>query len=243
VKINVIKISELRNNAMHLVIPFVPPDIMGLFQAGVINYTKKLQEWFNLSLSDRVTPGMMALTYDIDPSELSLENPRISKRLPTETIKWIKEFQKDINVTKTQLRQGETSQFHIPITFNLAFVRNPKKADIVLSAGGEAAESGIIIEVPKDPDKTHPNRQKEVIERFNKRMEGKVSINPYDCLVIKKIYKVDKRAEWFYQSKIAGHSPQYSDEYIDWLVQQASKNNKFFNKARRKYKEAQSGQK
>ena len=65
IKRNIVKVSELRNNAMHLVIPFVPPDIMGLFQAGVLNYIQKLQEWFNISLSDRITPGMMALTYDL----------------------------------------------------------------------------------------------------------------------------------------------------------------------------------
>lgn len=41
VKLNILEIKQLRNNAMHLIIPFVPTDVMALFQAGVINYTKK----------------------------------------------------------------------------------------------------------------------------------------------------------------------------------------------------------
>lgn len=235
-KRNITKISELRNNAMHLVIPFVPLDIMGLFQAGVLNYANRLQEWFNISLSDRITPGMMALTYDFDPKDFSLEHAKISKRLPVETIKWIKEFQQHINTTKSELKGEDLNQFHIPISFNLAIVRNPKKADIVLSAERDASERGVIIEVPKSPDRTHPNRQKEVIEKVNQKMKGQIEINQYDCLVVRRLYNVDKRSEWFYQSKIKGFSSQYSDAYVDWLVEAAKKDKDFFKKARKKYR-------
>lgn len=235
IKSNIIKIAELRNNAMHLVIPFVPPDILGLFQAGVLNYTNKLQEWFNISLSEKITPGMMALIYDFKPDDLSLEHTIISKRLPAETIKWMKEFQQRINTTKLELKEN-LYQFHIPINLSLAIVRNPKKADIVLSAGREAPEQGVIVEVPKDPDKTHPHRQKEVIEKVNKELEGQIKINQYDILVIRKLFNVDKRPEWFYQSRIPGRSPQYSNAFINWLVTKAKKNKEFFKQARSKYK-------
>lgn len=230
IKRNIMEIAELRNNAMHLVIPYVSPDILGLFQAGVLNFTIKLQEWFNISLSDRVTPGMMALTYDFNPEELSFEHAKISKRLPAETIKWIKEFQQRIYKTKLELKEEDLNQFHIPINFTLAIVHNPKKADIVLSAGREASEQGVIIEVPKDPDRTHPNRQKEVIEKVNKELQGQCKINQYDIRVIRKLFNVDKNSEWFYQSRIAGRSPQYSDAFVDWLVENAKKDQEFFEK-------------
>ena len=51
IKLNIKTIHELRNNAIHLVIPFIPIDIMGLFQAGVLNYPQVLQDWFGISLS------------------------------------------------------------------------------------------------------------------------------------------------------------------------------------------------
>ncbi len=236
IKRNILYISELRNNAMHLVIPFIPPDIMGLFQAGVINYANMLRKWFDISLSDRITPGMMSLIYDFDPKSFSLEHARISKRLPAESIRWLKEFQNHINVAKSKLTGEHIDKFHISIDLKLAIVRNPKRADIVLSAGKGAPERGVINEVPKDPDRTHPNRQKEVIEKVNKELQGYIKINQYDILVIRKLYNVDKRPEWFYQSKIKGRTPQYSNGFVDWLVTKAKKDKDFFKKARSKYK-------
>ncbi len=96
VKSNIRRISDLRNNAMHLVIPFIPPDIMGLFQAGVLNYPKALQDWFGINISDRVPLGMMALVYDFDPKMHSLEYPKIRRKLPAETVRWLTSFQQDI---------------------------------------------------------------------------------------------------------------------------------------------------
>ena len=37
VRLNLEAISDLRNHAIHLVVPFVPPDLMGLFQARMVN--------------------------------------------------------------------------------------------------------------------------------------------------------------------------------------------------------------
>lgn len=54
VRRNLEKVVELRDDAMHFVISEVPRDVLLLFQACVINYHKKLNEWFGISLSDRV---------------------------------------------------------------------------------------------------------------------------------------------------------------------------------------------
>ncbi|MDP3064126.1 MAG: DUF3644 domain-containing protein [Chloroflexota bacterium] len=93
VRLNISEIAELRNAATHLVVPFVPPDIMGLFQAGVLNYPWALQTWFGISLSERTSLGMMSLVYDFDPAKHSLESAQMHRRLPAETVRWLKEFQ------------------------------------------------------------------------------------------------------------------------------------------------------
>ena len=72
VRRNLEKVAELRDDAAHFVIREVPRDVLLLFQAGVINYHKKLNEWFGISLSDRVSVGMMTLE---TASEHAVRNP------------------------------------------------------------------------------------------------------------------------------------------------------------------------
>jgi hypothetical protein len=236
IKKNIIKIAELRNNIIHLVIPFIPPNIMGLFQASILNFRDKIGEWFEISLTDRINPGMMALMLDFDPKKFSFEHLKASRKLPSESIKWIQEFQNDIAISLKEFDAKKANQFFIPINLNLAIVRNLKKADIVLSSGKQADKQGLVMEVPKDPDKTHPNRQKELIIKVNEALQGDIKINSYDCKVIRKIYNVDERNEWFYQSKIPGRSPQYSDVFVNWLIMKAKKDANFFKRARKKIK-------
>jgi hypothetical protein len=49
---NLETVAELRDEATHYVISEVPREVVLLFQACVINYHKKLTEWFDISLSD-----------------------------------------------------------------------------------------------------------------------------------------------------------------------------------------------
>ncbi|MFC1982018.1 DUF3644 domain-containing protein, partial [Chloroflexota bacterium] len=106
VKLNIKVVHELRNNAIHLVIPFVPPDIMGLFQAGVLNYPKALQDWFGVVLSDQVPLGMMVLVYDFDPKQHSLEYAKMTRKVSAETVSWLTEFQQDIRNQAASLGAG-----------------------------------------------------------------------------------------------------------------------------------------
>lgn len=235
-KLNVKTIHEFRNNATHLVIPFIPRDIMGLFQAGVLNYPKALQEWFGITLSDRIPLGMMVLVYDFDPKQHSLEHARITRKLSSETIRWLSEFQRNIREQANSFEEGVQQKFYIPIDLKLAIIRKPDKADIVLSSGiggEEAIEKEVLIfEVPKDPDKTHPYRRKEVVELVNQKLNGKLIINFYDILCINRVYNIPSRAEFYY--KPIFHQPQYSMSFVDWIINQFSKNNKFFANTRRK---------
>jgi hypothetical protein len=233
VKRNIWEIKQLRDNATHLIIPFIPADVMALFQAGVINYTKKLNEWLHIDISKRVPLGMMALVYDIDPSLHTLESAVIKRRLPIETVKWWKCFQESFKDKVQTITTGREA-FYIPINLKLAIVKNPEKADIVLSSGTGGGDA-LILEVPKNPDSTHPHRQKEVVQLVNQRLNGSITINPHDVLCVRKVFKIDEsKPNYYYKSKFS--SPQYSNAFVDWLVEQYEKDPIFFDKAKQKYK-------
>lgn len=233
IKLNILEIKQLRDNATHLTIPLIPADVMALFQAGVINYTKKLNEWLCIDISRRVPLGMMALVYDIDPSLHILDSAIIKRKLPSETVKWWKHFQDSVKAKAQAITTGKEA-FYIPINLKLAIVKNPKKADIVLGAGQDGGEA-IVLEVPRNPDVTHPNRQKEVVQLVNHQLSGRKTITSHDIQCVRKIYKIDgSKPNFYYKSKFA--SPQYSNAFVDWIVEQFNKDPAFFDKAKQKCK-------
>ncbi len=230
IKLNIKTIHDLRNNATHLIIPFVPPDIMGLFQAGVLNYPWVLQEWFGISLSDRVPLGMMSLVYDFNPEQHSLEHAKMKRRLSAEVVRWLTEFQQGVR-NQAQSLGASSQRFYIPIDLRLAIVRNPRKADIVLSSG-TAGQETLVVEVPKDPDQTHPYRRKEVLKIVNERLGSTQIANPFDIRCVRKVYRIESKPEFFYKAKYS--PPKYSPQFVEWLIGLASKTPDFFTRTRLK---------
>jgi len=232
VKLNIKRISDLRDNAIHLVIPFVPPEIMSLFQAGVLNYPRILQDWFGIHLSERVPLGMMTLVYDFDPAKHSLEYARMKRKLPAETIRWLIAFQQDVQ-TQAMTLGDNTSQFYIPIGIKLYSAKNPSKADIIGNSGVTGQEP-LLIEVAKDIDKTHPCRATDVAELVNQRLAREPRVSRYDIQCIREVFNIKSKAEFYYKSKL--WSPRYSERFIDWIVNKATRNPDFFIHTRQKAK-------
>ena len=90
-----------------------------------------------------------------------------------------------------------------------------------------------------DPDKTHPYRRKEVLDILNRELKGKVSVNSFDFLCVRSAFKIDQKKEFFYRPKFA--SPQYSPAFVSWILEQSTKDNEFFEKAKRRHKKSTSG--
>jgi hypothetical protein len=86
---NLERVVELRDDATHFVISEVPRDVLLLFQACVINYHKKLNEWFSVSLGDRITVGMMTIVYDLSPSGFDLNSAVIQRRLGKDVARYL----------------------------------------------------------------------------------------------------------------------------------------------------------
>jgi hypothetical protein len=228
---NMERAADLRDEAVHLVFSQVPKDVLALFQACVLNYHKRLVEWFSVSLSDRVSVGMMTIVYDFSPEEFNLQNPILRRRLGRETAQYLTEFQAEIRQEFEDL--SKPAEFSIDIGYRLALVKKLDAADIVLTSGTSGIETRVV-EVPKDPSKTHPYRQKEVIGKINAVLDGANRINPYDIQCVNKVYDVRKRSEFFYKSTVQGSPSQYSREFVEWLTKQYKNDNAFFTKARQK---------
>ena len=86
-----------------------------------------------------------------------------------------------------------------------------------------------------DVDRTHPYRAKEAILEIARRLPEGVVFNSFDLLAVRKAHAVDDREEFTHEPKFG--SRQYSQGFVNWVVQEYSKDHAFFDKARKKYRE------
>jgi len=81
-----------------------------------------------------------------------------------------------------------------------------------------------------DPDATHPYRQTELVNVVNKRLKGKARINSYDIQVMKRVYDISQKNEFVHFPRFS--SPQYSDAFVNWMVDKFESDPEFFTKSR-----------
>jgi hypothetical protein len=88
-----------------------------------------------------------------------------------------------------------------------------------------------------NPDATHPHRQKELLAEINRKLPGNVKVNAHDILSVRRVHEIDEttRPEFAHRPKFG--SVQYSDELVEWIVDQYTSDQDFFSKARERYYE------
>ena len=231
IRCNLERVIGLRDEAVHLVIDKVPKDILGLFQACVLNYHKCLNQWFKISLSDIVPVGMMTIVYDFNPEEFDLETAAFRKQINRDTFTYLSKLQKEIAEEAREL--SNPVEYSIDVSYTLALVKQPSSGDIVLSRG-ESGEPLGYVEIAKDSSKTHPFRRCEVMPQIKEKLDANTSFTQYDWDCIIKVYKIRQRREYYYQGTVPGSPVQYSQQLIDWIINEYEKDRDFFAKTRAK---------
>jgi hypothetical protein len=78
-------------------------------------------------------------------------------------------------------------------------------------------------------DLLYPYRQKELVKRVNGIL-GIPTITAHDVYCVRKAHGVDDQPNFFYKPQFS--SPQYSDAFADWIVEQYRADAEFFQKAK-----------
>lgn len=81
-----------------------------------------------------------------------------------------------------------------------------------------------------NPDDTHPHRQKDVVALLNDRLKQK-AVTSFDIQCLRKVLERERdRPEFFFHSKFG--AKQYSDHFIDFVVQTYQDDPLYFTKVR-----------
>jgi Protein of unknown function (DUF3644)/EC042_2821-lke REase len=232
VRRNIELIADLRDQAVHLVISQVPREVLALFQASVINYHKFLGNWFSVSLSDRVSVGMMTIVYDFKPEEFDISSPILRKKMGAETARYLTQYQAQLKAEFENL--GKVAEFSISLDYRLTLIKSGSPdIELILGQGGEVTN---IVEVAKDSGRSHPHRQKDVVALINAALPSGETIKPYDIQCIVKVFNVKKNAAYYYQCSVPSSPAQYSQAFVDYVLTQYKNKPDFFEQTRKKCK-------
>jgi hypothetical protein len=86
-------------------------------------------------------------------------------------------------------------------------------------------------------DLLYPFRLKEVVAEVNKLLKGALTVTGHDVMSVRKAHHIDGQPNFFYKPQFS--SPQYSQAFAEWMVEQFYADLVFFAKAREATKHAQ----
>lgn len=215
VRKNIEKLIELRDQAIHLLIPELQPQLSRLFQATVINYqTRYRNEMGNAPLSGQ-SVGMLSLVIDGPETEIAVIQKQYGELTAGVVDRFIKSF-------TASSKECNSNEFSIPVDYRLALVKRKDKSDVSLTVG-EEGNKAVIIHKTVDLDVSHPYHTKEAISLINKRQNiAFIKTGAFRAVLHKHKVKVSKKSDLHYD--IDGR-PRYSQKFIDWFVNSLSQPN------------------
>jgi hypothetical protein len=88
-----------------------------------------------------------------------------------------------------------------------------------------------------DPDLTHPYRQKELIAHLNAKLDGRIALNQHDLLSVRRAHSIDDASHPEFAHRPKFGNLQYSEDFVDWILDQYARDPRFFARARERYSE------
>lgn len=99
-----------------------------------------------------------------------------------------------------------------------------------------SAEPGALSIVPQNAEEIWPYRQKDLLREINKELPSSAQVNGHDMLCINTALNVlNDHPEFAYKPHRLA-SPQYSQQYAEWIVAQYRRDKQFFRKHRVAYR-------
>lgn len=213
-KNNISFIRNIRNKSTHLILPEFDFVLAPAFQRCLTNYNNFFKKQFpDYNLNEKVTPYIAIVNpgdnQDISSLVLNPANLILFDKLKNE-------LDKDENLVQT---------------LKLVSTKKETDADLKYSIVKDGGERAKIINVPKDIDRTHPYKTKEIINKISETIE--LTLGPNHGFTSNKFHDICKRKkiktnqDYCYQFKYYNTNiNMYSDLAIEYISQVYIEENK-----------------
>jgi hypothetical protein len=117
----------------------------------------------------------------------------------------------------------EGSEIHV-VEAAVAISKADGAQPVRLTNSGQGPEFRVV-----DNDQVYPYRAKELMRKLAELLGDKIATT-YDLQVVRKIFDIDRNPNFSHKSKFG--TRQYSDAFVEWVLDQFRQDNQFFQKAR-----------
>ena len=216
---NLMKIIELRNTSTHFVTEEYEMVYIPLFQACVLNFVEKMQEFHGVDMTEVVPQNFLTLAISMK----ALDENEIRAKYPEEIAKKLIDTHNQLEPMIAENNQS----FAIKIE-HLHYITKDKSKATSFVYVDKDAEAGVkIIKELKDPNNTHKYTMKNAIKEINRRLQSMgidFVINQYIFDLFNKAYGIKENEKYCYvHRQYAQPSYTYSMHTIELIVGEIQK--------------------
>lgn len=216
---NLSKIIELRNTSTHFVTEEYEMIYIPLFQACVLNFVEKMQEYHDIDMTEVIPQNFLNLVVSMHALDESVIRTKYPEEIATKII--------EVNSQLEPMIAENNQSFAIKVEHLHFITKDKNKATSSVHIEKEAEVGVKIIKELKDPNNTHKYTMKNAIKEINRRlqsMEIDFVINRYIFDLFNKKYGIKENEKYCYvHRQYAQPSYTYSMATIELIVSEIAK--------------------
>lgn len=191
--------------------------IYGLAQTSIVNFRDIVKDIFDIDIAKEVNINLLPLSFSAPPDPIKfLGEVNITAKKPA-----ITEFLKIISETTKSLESEDidTGRFLTVFKVNLQSTKKIQSADIIAGVNGENPNGLVLVTKKVDPNISHPNYRKDILEKL--KQDKKHELSPYTFDAIIWHYKIKSNDNYSWQNSKT-KSYQYSNSLHDLICELTS---------------------
>ena len=225
IRLNLEKIIELRNISTHYITEDYEIKYAPLFQACVLNFVNEIQRFHNIDITKHISQNFLTISARYEP----LSNEEIKIKYSPEIAEKLIKQSNEIDVLSAEYN---SDKFAINIRQNLYLTKKKGEADFIVSVNSGSDTKVSIVKDLKDPSDTHKYSFNSVITAVKERLKKKniklgyeSGFNQYVLTLVIDFYNIKQNSKYAYKHIIGNQSSYtYSQQFIDFIITEISKN-------------------
>lgn len=209
----------MRNTSPHFITEEYEMVYIPLFQACILNFVEKMQEFHGVDMTEIVPQNFLTLAVSMKALDESIIRAKYPEEIASKII--------DTNNQLEPMIAENNQSFAIKVE-HLHFITKDKNKATSFVHIDKEAEAGVkIIKELKDPNNTHKFTMKNAIKEINRRLQSEginFEINQYIFNLFNKVYGIKENEKYCYvHRQYAQPSYTYSMQTIELIVGEIQK--------------------